>query len=612
MATNTATEHDALQLRLAFTAVDLLCAEPNWLRGIVMRAEPGPVRDAVQARCERELSLLRVSPSTTEEHLFGGIDTAQTLATGKRVELDALLSRARGGALLLASAERLPVPLTHRLAQAIDTACLTDTHKNFPALVVFDESLADEQGVAHTALAERITMHVSVPVLPLARLQHALETPAKVEQSVSSSLQISPADVSLPDQILRDLTQLAMSLGIDSMHALNACLRVARAHAAVHDRRIITEDDAVFGVQLALAPRARSAADPAVQEQQANGDAPDDDNMDANDAAQEESHDEAPADDKDKETSTVAESTPPDDSGGIDSALEERLIEAAQAVLPAHLIDSLQRRKQHAARKTGIKVSSGKDRAVSVYGGTRGRPAGTRPVRGRQRACRLNVLDTLKAALPYQKLRQRPECSRLALRFSDLRVTRYRQSPRSTTVFVVDASGSAAMHRLAEAKGATQLMLSECYVRRDRVALITFNGNQASLVLPPTRSLTRARRALQSLPGGGSTPLAAGMQLAERLLWNLQQGGEFPVCVLMSDARGNVALDGSTSRPPARADAEQQAKRLASLGVRIVFVDTSPRPRAPAQELASLMHARYLPLPRSGIAALPDVVMGRA
>jgi magnesium chelatase subunit D len=91
----------------------------------------------------------------------------------------------------------------------------------------------------------------------------------------------------------------------------------------------------------------------------------------------------------------------------------------------------------------------------------------------------------------------------------DFRVTRYKQRSETTTIFVVDASGSAALHRLAEAKGAVELLLADCYVRRDRVAMIAFRGPGAELLLPPTRSLVRAKRSLAGLPGGGGTPLAS-------------------------------------------------------------------------------------------------------
>ena len=76
---------------------------------------------------------------------------------------------------------------------------------------------------------------------------------------------------------------------------------------------------------------------------------------------------------------------------------------------------------------------------------------------------------------------------------ADFRVTHFSQRSETATLFVIDASGSSALHRLAEIKGAVEVLLAECYVRRDQVAVITFRGKRAELLLPPTRSLVRHR-----------------------------------------------------------------------------------------------------------------------
>ncbi len=108
----------------------------------------------------------------------------------------------------------------------------------------------------------------------------------------------------------------------------------------------------------------------------------------------------------------------------------------------------------------------------------RGRPIGTR--RGELSAgARLNVIETLRAAAPWQKLRRQEmpgAAARVLVRSSDFRITRFQQRTESTAIFVVDASGSAALNRLAEAKGAVELLLADCYVRRDQVALLAFRG----------------------------------------------------------------------------------------------------------------------------------------
>jgi magnesium chelatase subunit D len=141
------------------------------------------------------------------------------------------------------------------------------------------------------------------------------------------------------------------------------------------------------------------------------------------------------------------------------------------------------------------------------------------------------------------------------VRRGDFRLRRFHQSTRTTTIFVVDASGSAALHRLAEAKGAVELLLAECYVRRDRVALLSMRGEAAEILLPPTSSLARAKRSLAGMPGGGGTPLAAGFAAALALADGVKRGGQTPVGVFMTDGRPNIALGGAPGRPGAEADA---------------------------------------------------------
>jgi magnesium chelatase subunit D len=182
----------------------------------------------------------------------------------------------------------------------------------------------------------------------------------------------------------------------------------------------------------------------------------------------------------------------------------------------------------------------------------------------------------------------------------------------STIIIAVDASGSSALQRLGEAKGAIELLLAESYVRRDRVALISFRGTKAELILPPTRSLARARRTLAGLPGGGGTPLAAALVEGERLALQVarERTGGATLLVVLSDARANVGLDGLGGRPRAEADAEQAARSLRSAGIPSVFIDTSPRPSPFAARLAGLMGASYVPLPVVNAQKVCTVVQG--
>jgi magnesium chelatase subunit D len=191
---------------------------------------------------------------------------------------------------------------------------------------------------------------------------------------------------------------------------------------------------------------------------------------------------------------------------------------------------------------------------------------------------------------------------------------RFKQRAETTTIFVVDASGSAALHRLAEAKGAVELLLADCYVRRDQVALIAFRGEGAELLLSPTRSLVRAKRCLAALPGGGGTPLAAGIDAAALLSEVIQRRGGTPTVVCLTDGRANVGRSGAKGREQALDEALESAAGLRFAGVRCMVIDTSPRPHTSAERLADALDGVYLPLPHADARKLSEAVqaVGRA
>jgi len=355
-------------------------------------------------------------------------------------------------------------------------------------------------------------------------------------------------------------------------------LRAARAAAALAGRDEVAAEDAVLACRLVLAPRATMLP---VQ--------------DAPPSTPEEAPDDVPADQPQPDQSA----NDGDDDASAPGALSDVLLQAAAAAIPAGLLAMLQARVQRQAAGTaGISGAS--------QMGRRGRPAGIRAGDPRG-AERLNLVETLRAAAPWQRLRGAAG-GRLQIRRADFRVTRCVQRAETTTIFVVDASGSSALNRLAEAKGAVELLLAECYVRRDQVAVLAFRGTGAQLLLPPTRSLVRAKRGLAALPGGGGTPLAAGLDAGLLLADAVLRRGGTPSLVLLTDGRGNVARDGRGGRDRAEVEAVQAARAIRLAGVAVLLVDTSPRPAPAARKLAEVMAARYLPLPYANAAALSAVV----
>ena len=296
--------------------------------------------------------------------------------------------------------------------------------------------------------------------------------------------------------------------------------------------------------------------------------------------------------------------------------LQDLLVEAAAAAIPPDLLEQLinGNAPKRGASGTGKRRKSG----------LRGKPLGARPGMPRGGA-RLALIDTLRAAVPWQAVRRReagiqaaqgtPEMPGtpvapntgdppILMRKDDLRVRRFEEKAARVTIFAVDASGSAAAARLAEAKGAVELMLAQAYVTRSEVALIAFRGESAELILPATRSLTRARRALAGLPGGGGTPLAMGLNAARDAAHATITKGRSPSLVVLTDGRANLDANGQPGRKQAGEDAQNAAKAIARSGIDALVVDISPRPGHEGPALASAMQARYLALPRADAKAL--------
>jgi magnesium chelatase subunit D len=552
--------------------------------GIHLRASAGPVRDRflgmLRAMMPVAAPWCRCPATIADDRLLGGLDLGVTLASGRAIVARGLLAEADGGIVVVGSADRLPPGTAARLAAVLDSGEVAAERDGFtirhPArigLVLLDEG--SEEAVP-AALRDRLAFRLDLDAVRLAETTAVL--PLAAERG---------AWVEADAAVVQAICAAAEALGIGSARAELLALRVARAAAAIEGRPAITETDTVLAAQLVLAHRATRLPQPPAETAEAPP--------------------QEPAPDSEAEPQPERErqsETDPADPPAMDPGLAEAVLEAAVASLPPDLLAALAAGGSRAGRQAG--------RNAGPSGGTlRGRPIASRPGRPGG-GLRLDVVETLRAAAPWQRLRRRAAAGRIAFRAGDLRIRRYASRPRTTTVFVVDASGSAALNRLAEAKGAVELMLGECYIRRDQVALLAFRGTAAEVLLPPTGALARARRCLGALPGGGGTPLAAGLQAAVTLAATLQRRGEAPTLVLLTDGRANVALDGVYDRARAGADAERVARQLRAAGLPALVIDISPRPQPEAGRLAAAMGARLLALPRADAAALTRAVRAAA
>jgi magnesium chelatase subunit D len=560
----------ALRWADACRAAELLAldaAVPGGFRlgGAVLRGPAGEARRCWLAHISTYSAGpdIRVGADVTDQQLLGGLDLEQTLAAGKPVEARGALQRAAGGRLTIAMAERLPAGAAALIAAALDAG-------GFHALALDEGREPDEH--PPPALADRLSLWID-----LSDVTHREAQPLAALDLAGAARRF--ADVGVSDQTIEAICALTGALGVGSLRASLSGLRVARLSAALAGRMAIAEEDIALATRLVIAPRATRM--PALAEDNTPEPPP-------------------PAEAEAHEQGDNEQNLP-------DSPADDRVVDAVLAALPADVL-ALAAENARRAKRAGQGGKAGDNMASAM----RGRPIGSRHGDFRQRQ-RIALLDTLRAAAPWQKLRRGADArDGLRIRRDDIRIKRLRERRASTTIFVVDASGSTALDRLGEAKGAIELILADCYVRRDEVALIAFRGAGAELLLPATRALERARRALAALPGGGGTPLAAGLAAADRLADEVSRKGRTPTLVVITDGRANVGRDGAGGRAQAQADAEAAAGVIAGRGLRSIVIDNSARPEPKARALADRMGAAYVPLPRMDAGGIAAAVRGHA
>jgi magnesium chelatase subunit D len=179
-----------------------------------------------------------------------------------------------------------------------------------------------------------------------------------------------------------------------------------------------------------------------------------------------------------------------------------------------------------------------------------------------------------------------------AIKTSDFqRKVRVKKSA-NLVLFVVDASWSMAVaERMSATKGAILSLLTDAYQRRDRVGLIVFQKNRATLILPPTNSVQLAQRALADIPVGGKTPLSAGLFMAYEIIKREQMlhPDVNPLMILLTDGAGNVSI----SNLPPQEEANRLAEQIAEEKIRSVVINMEHAAfdQGLAQSLALHLHA---------------------
>lgn len=583
------------------------------------------------------MRLVELPVGATEDRVVGSLHLESALSRGAVEFEPGLLARAHRGLLYVDEVNLLHDHLVDLLLDAAAMGRVSverdGVSVEHAARFVLIGTMNPEEGELRPQLLDRfgLTVEVAAPRDPALRAEVVrrrmafdLDAPAFVERYVAAerdlTARVSTAralvgKVRLTAPGLLKIAEVCAAFEVDGLRADIVTARTAVAHAAWAGRSEVTREDIRRAALLALPHRRRrnpfdapgldedlldrilgdEELPPEPPEGGPEHDDPQDGPQDGPESDPEvgpaesshgDSSETEPVETSKEETSTTDEA-PPSPSAGNTSTT------AAGAAYRPRLLT---------VTGLGTGRTGGRSKAIGSSGRRIGASVSTRGS--------LHLVETLKAAAGKQGARDRTS-AKVELRIEDLRTAVREGREANLVLFCVDASGSmAARKRMAQVKAAVLSLLLDAYRRRDKVGMITFRGEGAELVLPPTGSVDLAAARLDEVPAGGRTPLAEGLLEAARLLQreHLRDPDLRPLLVIVTDGRANSKTHGKD----AVRRSQQAAAYVAGLGVTTVVIDSESGPMrlGLARQLAEHLGAEHVPVAEVSAEALTSAVHG--